>query len=169
MVKCPHYFLHTTENITKKQMDMVIDKVNNRLNIENSKWYMRYDGNSVDTKYWVSYEVKRNGEALGQEPQDIFFSLRISSFQYKDKYIDINNKLNLIKDAPDDSYILTKNGNYNNRKRDGLNLYLYSKNVNMDDIKHLLDIFNNELNKVGASIIMKIRESNNLVDFNDIH
>ena len=75
MVRYPHHFINITENITKKQIDMVIDKVNNRLNNENSKWYLRYDGNSVDTKYWVSYEVKRDDGALGQE-QDIFFSLR---------------------------------------------------------------------------------------------
>ena len=143
---------------------MVIDKVNNRLNNENSKWYLRYDGNSVDTKYWVSYEIKPSG----QEQQDKFFSFRISSFQYKDKYLDINNNVNQLEELPDDSYILIKNGNYYNRKKNGLNLYLYSKNVNTDEIKYLLDTFNNELNKVGASIIMKIRESNKLVDFNDV-
>ena len=167
MVRTHHYFLHITDDITKKQMNLVIDKLNDKLNNDNSIWYIRYDGHSVDTKYWVSYEVKRNDDALGQEQQDKFFSLRISSFQYKDKYVDIYNNLNQIKDTPDDSYILTKNGNYYNRKRDGLNLYLYSKNVNTDEIKYLLDTFNNELNKVGASIIMKIRESNKLVDFND--
>ena len=164
MVRYPHHFINITENITKKQMDMVIDKVNNRLNNENSKWYMKYDGNSVDTKYWVSYEIKPSG----QEQQDKFFSFRISSFQYKDKYLDINNNVNQLEELPDDSYILIKNGNYYNRKKNGLNLYLYSKNVNTDEIKYLLDTFNNELNKVGASIIMKIRESNKLVDFNDV-
>ena len=165
MVRYPHHFINITENITKKQMDMVIDKVNNRLNIENSKWYMRYDGNSVDTKYWVSYEIKRDDGALGQE-QDIFFSLRISAFQYKTKYVDINNNLNQIKELPDDTYILTKNGNYYNRKTYGLNLYLYHKNISQYEIRHLLDILNKELNKIGVYIIRKIVESNRLEDCN---
>lgn len=163
MVRTQHYFLHITDDITKKQMDLIIDKLNEKLNNDNSIWYIRYDGHSVDNKYWVSYEIKPSG----QEQQDKFFSLRISSFQYKNKYLDIHNNLNQIEELPDDTYILTKNRNYYNRKRDGLNLYLYSKNVNTDEIKYLLDIFNNELNKIGASIIMKIRESDKLVDFND--
>ena len=165
MVRYPYHFINITENITKKQMDMVIDKVNNRLNNENSKWYMKYDGNSVDTKYWVSYEIKNNGEAMGQE-QDIFFSLRISAYQYKDKYIDIHNNINQIKELPDDTYILTKNGNYHNRKTYGLNLYLYHKNISQYEIRHLLDILNKELNKIGVYIIRKIVESNRLEDCN---
>ena len=168
MVRYPHYFIHITENITKKQMDMVIDKVNNRLNIENSKWYMRYDGNSVDTKYWVSYEVKRNDEALEQEPQDIFFSLRISHYQYKDKYVDIHNKLTQIKELPDDTYILTKNGNYHNKILRGLNIYLYHKNISSYEIKQLLGILNKELNKFEVYIIRKVVECNRLVDLNDV-
>ena len=163
MVRSLHSFIHITDDITKKQMDIVIQKLNDRLNKENSNWFIRYDGHSVDTKYWVSYEIKPSG----QEQQDKFFSFRISSFQYKNKYVEIHNKYNQLEELPDDSYILTKNEKYYNRKRDGLNLYLYSKNVNTDEIKYLLDIFNNELNKVGASIIMKLRESDKLVDFND--
>lgn len=168
MVRYPHHFINITENITKKQMDMVIDKVNNRLNNENSKWYLRYDGNSVDTKYWVSYEVKRDDGALGQE-QDIFFSLRISAFQFKTKYVDIHNNLNQIKELPDDTNILTKNGNYYNRKTYGLNLYLYHKNITSYEIRHLLDILNKELNKIGVYIIRKVVECNRLVDFNTYH
>jgi hypothetical protein len=167
MVRCPHYLLNITENITKKQMDMVIDKVNNRLNKENSKWYMKYDGNSVDTKYWVSYEIKSNGEAMGQE-QDIFFSLRISAFQYKDKYIDIHNNINQIKELPDDTYILTKNGNYHNKILRGLNIYLYHKNISSYEIKQLLGILNKELNKFEVYIIRKVVECNRLVDLNDV-
>ena len=167
MVRYPHHFINITENITKKQIDMVIDKVNNRLNNENSKWYLRYDGNSVDTKYWVSYEVKRDDGELGQE-QDIFFRLRISAFQFKTKYVDIHNNLNQIKELPDDTNILTKNGNYYNRKTYGLNLYLYHKNISSYEIRHLLDILNKELNKIGVYIIRKVVECNRLVDLNNV-
>jgi len=162
MGRVPLDFLYITDDITKKQMDMVIKNVNDKLDHDDSIWYMRYDGHSTDTKYWVSFEVKSGRKPVGKELEDIFFSFRISSFQYKDKYVDINNKLNLIKDATEDTYILTKNQNYYNKIRNGLNLYMYSKNLSRDDFKYLLDIFNNELYKVGGSIIRKIREYNNL-------
>ena len=134
---------------------MIIKNVNDKLDKDDSIWYMRYDGHSRDVKYWVSYEVKWDGKPKGQEWQDKFFSLRISAFQFKDKYVDINNKNNLIKDAPNDTYILTKNSNYNKKRRKGLNLYMYTKNVSKNDFKYLLDTFNNELYKVGSSIIRK--------------
>jgi len=127
---------------------------------------MRYDGNSVDTKYLVSYEIKKDGEAMGQE-QDIFFSLRISAFQFKTKYVDIHNNINQIKELPDDTYILTKNRNYHNKILKGLNLYLYHKNITSYEIRHLLDILNKELNKVGVYITRKVVECNRLVDLND--
>ena len=150
-----HYYLHITDDITKGQIDMIIEKVNDKLDKDDSIWYMRYDGIAPDAKYWVSFEVKRGMKPLGQELKEKFFSLRISRFQFKDKYVDINNKNNLIKDAPKDSYILTKNENYYNKKRNGLNLHLYNSNISCNDFKYLLYTFKNELDNVGASIIRK--------------
>ena len=150
MVRESFDFLHITDDITKGQIDMVIKNVNNNLDRDNSKWYMRYDGSSADSKYFVSYEVNY---------EDIFLSFRISNSQYKNKYADIDNKNVLIKNRTDDTTILSINNNYNKKRKNGLHIFMYSKNLGLNDFEYLLNIFNKEFLKVGGCIKKQIREN----------
>lgn len=160
MVLFKKYFLFINDDITKKQMDEVIEKVNINLEQDNSIWYLTYDGFATDEKYFLSFEIRKGVPRFGDER---FFSFRNSQFQFEKKYFDLNNKKIRCSKMPDDFVMLSTNDNKKYKIKRGLKLYCYTKNISSEDFKYLFDTLNIELDKIGCSIKKIKVETNNLV------
>jgi len=157
MTKSEKNLLFIANDITKKQIDNIIVNVNKKLELNNKNWYLRYDMPDLkDYKYFLSFESRVDNQ---------FLSFRNSRFQYKNKCVKLNNKDLKYTDMPDDYVVLSlQNGD----KRNGLNIFTYSK-LDLYDIDemYLRNILNDELKTIDCNIKTCYRTSNSNLLTND--
>lgn len=152
-----HPMLFINRNITKKEMDELIINVNNKINKQDNSindWILQYEKEGKLKNNFLSFEVKDTSKY----EENTFYSLRNYEFQFPKKYITLHNDEYEWINMPPDYNILSLIGFGN--KKNGIILFQYSNACDKIIYTKLLKILNEELEKLGAKIIMVKRRFN---------